>query len=67
MAHAIAYAQLGRKDEAAVEIDLLLKLDPNYANRAVIDLQARNVAPEIIRAIVDGLRKAGLNVPPLGI
>ncbi|WP_342237895.1 tetratricopeptide repeat protein [Inquilinus sp. OTU3971] len=67
VAHAIAYARLGRNDEAAAEIDLLLQLSPDYGDRAVTDLQARNVAPEIIRAIVDGLRKAGLNVPPAGI
>ena len=67
VAHAIAYARLGRKDEAAVEIDLLLKLDPDYGDRALTDLQARNVAPDIIRAVLDGLRKAGLDVPPTGI
>jgi adenylate cyclase len=67
VAHAIAYAQLGRKDEAAVEIDLLLKLSPDYGDRVVTDLQARNVAPEIIRAVVDGLRKAGLSVPQAGL
>ncbi len=67
IAHTIAYAQLGRKNEAAAELDLLLKLDPDYGDRVVADLQDRNVAPEIIRAVVEGLRKAGLNVPPAGI
>ncbi len=67
VAHAIAYAQLGRKEQAAEEIGLLLKLNPGYGDRAVTDLQARNVAPEIIRAVIDGLRKAGLNVPQAGI
>jgi adenylate cyclase len=67
IAQAIAYAQLGRKTEATAEIDLLLKLSPNYGDRVVSDLQDRNVAPEIIRAIVDGLRKAGLSVPNAGI
>ncbi|TSD83748.1 hypothetical protein FFK22_036160 [Mycobacterium sp. KBS0706] len=67
VAHAIAYAQLGRTDEAAVEVDLLLKLSPDYGDQVVTDLQARNVAPEIIRAVVEGLRKAGLAVPQAGI
>jgi adenylate cyclase len=67
IAHAIAYAQLGRKTEATAEIDLLLKLSPDYGDRVVSDLQDRNVAPAIIRAVVEGLRKAGLSVPNAGI
>ncbi|MGK9236788.1 hypothetical protein KXS07_33525 [Inquilinus limosus] len=67
VAHAIAYAQLGRNEQATEEIDLLLKLNPGYGDRVVTDLQARNVAPEIIRAVIDGLRKAGLDVPQAGI
>jgi TolB-like protein/Tfp pilus assembly protein PilF len=67
VAHAIAYAQLGRKEQAAEEVDLLLKLNPGYGHRVVADLQDRNVAPEIIRAVVDGLRKAGLAVPQAGL
>jgi len=66
VAQAIAYAQLGRKKQAAEEIDLLLQSNPGYGDRVVTDLQARNVAPEIIREVVDGLRKAGLAVPPTG-
>ncbi|MGO4728298.1 MULTISPECIES: tetratricopeptide repeat protein [unclassified Inquilinus] len=67
IAQAIAYAQLGRKNEAAAELDLLLKLSPDYGDRVVSDLQDRNVAPAIIRAVVEGLRKAGLSVPNAGI
>ncbi|WP_186002827.1 tetratricopeptide repeat protein, partial [Mycobacterium sp. KBS0706] len=66
IARATAYAQLGRSEEAAAAIRLLLKADPGYGDRAVADLQARNVAPEIIRALVEGLRKAGLGVPKAG-
>jgi adenylate cyclase len=65
--HAIAYAQLGRKNEAAAELDLLLQLNPDYGNQVVTDLQDRNMSPEIVRAVVDGLRKAGLSVPNAGI
>ncbi|WP_034853389.1 hypothetical protein, partial [Inquilinus limosus] len=66
IARAAAYAQLGRSDDAAAAIRLLLKADPDYGDRVVPDLQARNVAPDIIRALVDGLRKAGLNIPKTG-
>ncbi|WP_395679211.1 hypothetical protein [Inquilinus sp.] len=65
--HTIAYAQLGRKNEAAAQLDLLLQLNPDYGSQVVTDLQDRNVSPAIIRAVVDGLRKAGLNVPNAGI
>ncbi|MGL4966810.1 MAG: tetratricopeptide repeat protein [Inquilinus sp.] len=67
LAHAIAYAQLGRKGQATAALDQLLKLNPDYGDRVVADLQARNVAPDIVRAIVDGLRKAGLDVPQAGL
>jgi hypothetical protein len=30
------------------------------------DLQARNLAPQIIQALIDGLRKAGLYIPKAG-
>jgi TolB-like protein/Tfp pilus assembly protein PilF len=66
IARATAYAQLGRSEEAAAAIKVLLKADPGYGERVVADLQARNVAPEIIRALVDGLRKAGLGIPRAG-
>ena len=66
IARATAYAQLGRSEEAAAAIRLLLKADPGYGERVVADLQARNVAPEIIRALVEGLRKAGLDIPKAG-
>lgn len=66
IARATAYAQLGRSEEAAAAIKLLLKADPGYGERVVADLQARNVAPEIIRALVEGLRKAGLAIPKAG-
>jgi len=66
IARATAYAQLGRSEEAAAAIRLLLKADPDYGDRVVADLQARNVAPDIIRALVDGLLKAGLDIPKAG-
>ncbi|WP_342237676.1 tetratricopeptide repeat protein [Inquilinus sp. OTU3971] len=66
IARATAYAELGRNDEATAAIKLLLKIDPGYGEYVVADLQARNVAPEIIRALVEGLRKAGLAIPKAG-
>jgi len=63
IALATAYARLGRSKEAAAAIKLLLKIDPVYGDRVTADLQVRNVAPEIIQALVNGLRAAGLNMP----
>ncbi|WP_186002748.1 hypothetical protein, partial [Mycobacterium sp. KBS0706] len=66
IARATAYAELGRNEEAAAAVKLLLKAEPGYGERVVADLQSRNVAPEIVRALVDGLRKAGLDIPKAG-
>jgi len=59
---AIAYAQLGRRHEAAAALALALRLDPTYGERAVGDFTKRNIHPEIVRELVVGLRKAGLDV-----
>jgi adenylate cyclase len=63
IALAMAYARLGRTDEADAEVDQILAIDPAYGDHVIADLQKRNVHPDLIRAVVDGLRKAGLTVP----
>ena len=60
MVRAIAYAQLGERDEAASEVREMLAIDPHYGDHMVEDLAKRNIDPSIIHAIVDGLDKAGL-------
>jgi TolB-like protein/Tfp pilus assembly protein PilF len=59
---AMAHAQLGRMKEAEADVREILKIDPNYGNNVVADMGKHNVHPDITRAIVEGLRKAGLKV-----
>ena len=42
----------------------LLKVDPNYGTHVAADLAKRGVSPGIARAVIEGLAKAGLRVPP---
>jgi TolB-like protein len=62
VAQAMAYAQLGRMQEAAAALERVLAIDPAYGEHVVQDLEGRNVHPDIITAAVEGLRKAGLPV-----
>ena len=56
------YGQTGSKDDAAHEIHEILQLYPNFGDKAVSEFERRNIAPAIIARMVDGLRKAGLDV-----
>jgi TolB-like protein len=62
IALAMAYAQLGQTKQADAEIGRALAIDPAYGDHAIADLQKTNLHPDIIRAVVDGLKKAGLTV-----
>jgi adenylate cyclase len=59
---AMTHAQLGRMKEAAADVKEILKIDPAYGDHVVADLKKHNVYSDLIRAVVDGLRKAGLNM-----
>ena len=59
---AMAHAQLGQAKEADAEVREVLKIDPAYGRNVVVDLKKHNVHPAIIQAVLEGLRKAGLNV-----
>jgi len=59
---AMIYGQTGRRNDAAHEVQEILRLDPNYSENAVSDLERRNVDTAIIAKMVDGLTKAGLAV-----
>ena len=61
---AAAYGQLGDKSKAEVALAELLKIDPNYGDHVAEDLAKRGVSPRIVQAVVEGLVKAGLQVPP---
>lgn len=56
----MAYAQLGDSENAKAAVSEILKFDANYGQRVEADFRKRNADPSIVRAIVDGLTKAGL-------
>jgi len=59
---AAALGQLGRWDEARKAVQDLLALRPDFA--AVVRQEyAKWYSPELIEQIIDGLRKAGLQIP----
>jgi TolB-like protein len=65
---AMTYAQLGDSQKAKAAVSQILALDPKYGERVAADFRKRNADPSIVRAIVDGLAKAGLAVSlPTGI
>jgi TolB-like protein len=59
---AMAYAGLGRMQEAAGEVARILAIDPAYGSHVIADLKERNVDPDLIQAVVDGLTEAGLAI-----
>jgi adenylate cyclase len=60
VARALAHAQLGHMEEAKGAVAEILEIDPKYGDHVTEDLAKRNLAPELIKAIVKGLEKAGL-------
>ena len=64
LATAAVYGQLGDKANAEAALAEVLKIEPAYGDRVADDLAQRGVSPYIVRAVVDGLVKAGLRVPP---
>ncbi|WP_431282920.1 tetratricopeptide repeat protein [Humitalea sp. 24SJ18S-53] len=57
---AIAAARLGLWQDAEEAIAALLAIDPEYGRHLFADLRSRNLHPDLIQAIADGLRLAGL-------
>lgn len=62
VALAMAYGQLGRRQDAKAAIGEIRAIDPAYGDHLIADIEKRNVHPDLVRAVVDGLRKAGLAV-----
>jgi len=62
VAAALAYGQLGRAKEAHDAVGRILAIAPDYGGRVVDDLRRRNLHPDLIEAIVEGLARAGLEV-----
>ena len=63
VAIAMCYGQLGLTAEAKAAVEQILEIDPTYGARAVEDLKMRNLHPDYIPLVVDGLAKAGLAIP----
>lgn len=61
---AMIYGQIGDKESADHEVDEILRLYPNFTDKAVFEFERRNIDPAIIAKMVDGLRKAGLDIAP---
>ncbi len=59
---AICYAQLGQMEEAHKALRDMLALKPNYAEVAR-ELHGRWIDPDLVEQLMDGLRKAGLEIP----
>ncbi len=57
----VSYAQLGRNAEAGSSLRDLLALVPNYA-RVAREMHSRWLEPELVEHMMDGLRKAGLEM-----
>jgi adenylate cyclase len=59
-----AYGQLGRYEEAQHAIHRLLELYPDYATNARAEERKWTKHEDFVEHEVEGLRKAGLNIPP---
>jgi TolB-like protein len=60
---AMCYAQLDRMEEARKALRDMLALKPNYAEVAR-ELHGRWIQPDLVEQLMDGLRKAGLEISP---
>ena len=60
MCESHARPEYGLHDEAAEAVLQITALDACYGDHVVADLQSRNLHPGLIRLVVDGLRRAGL-------
>ena len=58
---AAAYGQLGERDAASQSLSEMLKLVPNFGKIARV-LKSQWFAPEMVEHVLDGLRKAGLEI-----
>ena len=61
---AMTYAQLGDREKATEAVSQILVFDPKYGEHVAADFRKRNADPSVVRAIVDGLAKAGLPPSP---
>jgi TolB-like protein len=60
---AMCYAQLGEMDAAHKSLQQTLSLKPDYG-KVARQLHGKWIQPELVEQLMDGLRKAGLEVAP---
>jgi adenylate cyclase len=63
---AMTYAQLGDAEKARAAVAEIVAIDPDYGAHVAEDFRKRNADPVLVRAIVDGLAKAGLPSSTMG-
>lgn len=61
---AASYGQLGRKQEAQAAVKTLLERKPDFLADPRHFYRMRNLPDELGERLMDGLRKAGLDIPP---
>lgn len=61
---AAVYGQLGDSEKAKTTLDHILKLWPEFAKDPRAWFVRRRFSAELLESLMDGLRKAGLEVPP---
>jgi class 3 adenylate cyclase/TolB-like protein len=63
---AAAYGELGEYDKARSVIDQIRTIKPGFVDDPRAEFKARKMPDELVESLMDGLRKAGLDVPPAG-
>ncbi|MGH6921607.1 MAG: hypothetical protein ACREJ0_28380 [Geminicoccaceae bacterium] len=63
---AMIHGQLGKEEEARAAARQLLQMDPDFEANAWYELRLRNFSKEMTEQMAEGLRKAGLRIPPRG-
>lgn len=61
---AAVQAQLGHTAEAQAAAENLKRLNPDFPTRVRTETAKFNFSPELQEKFIEGLRKAGLSVPP---
>ena len=65
LARAVAYGQLGELEAAEKALQELLAVRPNFASQARQECE-KWWQPELADSLLEGLRKAGLEIPEAG-
>ena len=60
---AAVYGQLGETEKAKATLDHILTIHPRFADDPRSAFVKRRMPGELVESIMDGLRKAGLQVP----